>query len=261
MVFCFTPYAFGGLKDDLTNWFSASEETEAKPVAQEVDLIKDMDVPVTIKVVEEESAASKAMFAFLAVGTFWFWTIILVELGVLFYFIDRTNGSANLAFLGFLATLQWVFGVDLIGYVLYDPIRAGVIVCSYIVIGIFWAMFRWRWFAGSFANELLENKQTILDGSYHTVYGKNYKLDSSKRVDEKNRYLKETWNEFIDRVTFKAKEYKGLLIQWMACWPISMIWFLISDFVRELFSKIYYRMSKFFDKISQGTMKSIKDKE
>jgi hypothetical protein len=105
----------------------------------------------------------------------------------------------------------------------------------YLPLGVCWSLFRWNWIVGNAITELLKSRKS---------YG-----------DDKER-----WAEYVDDYTPKASSNKERICFWIAYWPLSIAWFVVSDFITELVEKIYARIAKWFDAISERQKRRAKGK-
>lgn len=176
----------------------------------------------------------------LAIGSFWFWILVAVELVLVFAFVENEKGLlAGVSFGVFGLVLQFVFGVDIFKFIIENPWKIGVFAAAYVAIGITWSIFRFWWFVGTKFQEIAD-------------YEKNWMTRNGYQYDENGAMAPETvikWNEYVDKNSPTALENKAFICRLIAYWPINVIWFLISDFVKEFFVKIYNRLSKVYEGI------------
>jgi hypothetical protein len=48
----------------------------------------------------------------------------------------------------------------------------------------------------------------------------------------------------------QASEYKATILTWMAFWPMSLLWTILDDFVKELYENIYQYLATWLQNIS-----------
>lgn len=176
---------------------------------------------------------------------FWLIPFLVVNSILMIYWIDREySGLATGSLLVTGAILQWIFGIDIIGYIGRHPSVVGYGAIGYFVVGTLWAIIKWWFF----------------------VVGERRKYDEAKAkflADKKitgpiPNDLKEAFADFINRrygddsieIRPQVTNHKARIYMWMAYWPFSALWTLINDPVRRIFREIYARIRATLQKIS-----------
>lgn len=152
-------------------------------------------------------------------STFWFWGFILIELVVMFACIAyERSGRAFVSLIVTLVIFKYLLGISVLQYALQYPLLTLFWAACYVAIGITYAILRW------------DRK------------GAKWRRRYDRGTDDDKRHSL--------RYRPKAKESKNQIIIWMMYWPISGTWWLISDFVRELFVTVYHQMVTLLDRIA-----------
>jgi len=200
------------------------------------------------------------MFELFVIGTFWFWALIIAELVLLFVFIENENGvEATVSLVIFAACLQWLGNVDLIGYVLSNPLSILAVVAAYFVIGSVWGIIKWWVFCRDRLEEYQDARENFLrshgaDPSLKTM-PENLRAAWKKWLDDHRNYDQ---GRTLDEAP-RASKNKSRIMRWMSFWPVSMIWSLINDFVKRIFKTIYQKIAGFLQRISDNMFGSIRD--
>jgi hypothetical protein len=154
-----------------------------------------------------------------AVGTLWFWLLLIISSGIIIHLIEYTD-SAYSSFIWVILVLSifYFFGgsvnIKSVGAFIVDqPDHALGILVSYFVIGLIWTIIKWYFF-------LLDIKDTLVE-----KFKRNAKL--SPQFDIKEYY---------------PSEYSQKLISWAIYWPLSCIWTIISNPVRRIFTWLINRL-------------------
>lgn len=167
------------------------------------------------------------LMQFLAVSGAAFW-IILAGVVVLDIILLASDNEVE----------GWAVGITigaLVGAVLFTDafkgtrmadIVAGVVV--YVVAGVLWSFKKWYSFVSGKLAELRENYRTRVN---KTVSGN------------------ETFASYVKDYQPRAIENKQRIIGWMALWPFSVSWWILT-WPRHAFVWIYNRISTIFDRIS-----------
>ena len=159
-------------------------------------------------------------------STFWFWGIILIEVVVLFACIEfERSGRAFVSLIVTLFLFKYLLGISVLQYVSAHPVLTLMWLAGYVGVGVGYALVRWD------------------------LKGAKWRRRYDRGNDE------EKHNSLSYRP--KAKESKNRIIIWMMYWPISATWWLLSDFVRELFVTIYHYMVTMLDRIAARHTKGI----
>lgn len=126
----------------------------------------------------------------------------------------------------------------------------------YLVIGVAWSFFKWilkvkRAYEAKQARKIEQEKH----------YRENYKW-KTKTTEEPleptatmvladwNATLRENQARYPEIKRPEASKSMGLIISWMAYWPVSALSFGIFDALTELFKTIYRRCLKLYDRLT-----------
>ena len=201
------------------------------------------------------------MLELFVVGTFWFWALIALEVVLLFSFVEYENGSgATVSLVIFACCLQWLGNVDIIGYIVSNPLQTLILVGSYFLLGAIWGTIKWWIFCHDRLEEYNDLKQEF--------FQKNGVPAGTKVVPAE---LKAEWRGLLERHTAynrgggklsdapSAKKNKSRIMRWMSFWPFSMVWSFINDFVKRVFRSIYQKIAGYLQHISDSMFGKIQD--
>jgi len=165
-----------------------------------------------------------------AVGTFWFWTLILASMISIIALIENEyNIMADIVFAGSILALYKLGSGEAIN-----------------TIGS-WAVTHWFYTILIFIGYLLSG--TI----YSLVKWAIFVADGKAKIIRNNGYFsKSDWT---------PGKNKARITHWMIFWPISGIWTLISNPVARAFNRIFYRLESVYQKISDKIMKELIEKK
>ena len=208
------------------------------------------------------------MYTILAVGTFWFWLLISIELIVLFAFIANESGTGAALSVFTLCTFLYLFGgVNIVAYVGAHPLESVGWIAGYLVLGVGWAVLKWYFFVKERLREYKKLRVEFLT---------THKQDITKPVPEE---LKEKWVDCLTRqgwarygdwkvfeggkrlvrIIPQASRNKARIMRWIAWWPVSLVWSVISDWVVEILQRIYERIAGVLQRIADAIFEDVED--
>ncbi len=203
-------------------------------------------------------------------GTLGFWILSVIAALAIVIALDKENGWGAVATLvGFtVAVTLWGSGVSIFSWAVANPwlIVAGI--AGYLVIGTVWGVAKWalkvRKEAFKAREEYLELKHTFFQNNEIDVV--NYKKTpvpeklqaqwlAHLRGDTQVGFARGVpkYINFFKNGKFtppKIHDYKSTLMLWMAFWPLSALWTLIDDFVKELYEHIYRLLADWLQSLS-----------
>lgn len=172
---------------------------------------------------------------------------------MLFVLVENDRaGGAGISVVIFGLLLQFLGGVDVFGTIWNNPVYILVFLALYLVAGTVWAVSKWYIFVKKIARKYREIKTEFLHSR---------KLEPGDPLDDKQRaeLLRQARDSGIKEVPPRANSNKSRIIGWMVFWPISLVWSLLDDFVKELFTQVYDFIGGFLQRISNRVFKDIVD--
>jgi hypothetical protein len=196
------------------------------------------------------------MLELFAVGGVLFWTLIVAELVLLFVFTEYENGvCATISLVCFLAILQFMAKVNVIGFIWEHPLQLLMVAAVYLIAGACWGIFKWRRLVilrlrdhddalakFAVAKGLPENT-TVLPAQYREEW---------KRELERGKAFDGPFNGQTLADTPLARKNKARITRWMSLWIFSMALFFLKDLVVEVFSAMYVKLAKFLQRIADN---------
>jgi len=203
------------------------------------------------------------MFAFIA--TWWFW-IVFVEVIFVFAVLAYDKGTAaTISLLVFGALLYWLGDVDFITFFKENPSYLVYGALIYFPVGALWSTFKWFMFVLDRKTHYKEFKREFLND--HKLNGLQVTVPMNQRSVDNNLITKEVlehWKNFCRPRAHQmeipqVREHKYNIMRWMGYWPFSMIWTLISDFVRRVSRAIYNAIRDMLQAISDRVFADMKE--
>lgn len=193
------------------------------------------------------------MLEIFVVGSFWFWTLIVAEVVLLFLFTEYENGiGASLSLFAFGAALQLCGNVNLLSYVFYNWIYLIPILAAYLLLGAGWGIFKWRnlvvnrlhEYFNLFA-EFLRKKGLPSD---ITVLPVSYRVEWKQCIERTRDY---STGQTVADVPL-ARQHKARIIRWMSLWIFSATLYVFKDMVREVFQWMYAKLANFLQRLADN---------
>lgn len=188
------------------------------------------------------------------VGSFAFWALIAVEIILLYVFEANENGVGSvLSLLGFAALLQWFGGVDILGTIHAKPWYVPMFLIALVLPGIAWMIWRWRKYVKMRIREYQDKRTEFMEGH---GFDPNGEMDGPTKLAWMNELVRSTpyksW--FGKPLTLadspKVRHHKSMCVGWMMFWPVSMSWYFLHDFLKELWLDIYHWFAGFLQRIA-----------
>lgn len=202
------------------------------------------------------------MLELFVIGTFWFWALLVLEVIILFAFVEYENGvGATISLIIFACCLQWLGDVDLLGFVFGNPLQLFICVASYFFIGAIWGTIKWWIFCRDRLEEYHELKEEFLISkglpAGTKVMPQEHKVEWKRKLENYRGYAFRNVGNLSEAP--RVKRNKIRIVRWMSFWPVSMIWSIINDFVKRIFKSIYYEISSYLQHISDNMFGDVQD--
>lgn len=172
-----------------------------------------------------------ALASLLVFGTLWFWLFIIAAvIGITALIECDNNAWADIVFIGTIIALYKLgCGGQLAAIGLWisqNWFYSILIFLGYLFVGALYSIIKWALF-------LSDAKDVLM------------------RKGETRWFNKKDWT---------PGNHKARIIHWMTYWPISGIWTLISNPVRKMANRIFYKLEKVYQNISDRIMVDIQEK-
>ena len=169
------------------------------------------------------------MLTLLAIGSLWFWLMIIVSIVAITALIENEqNAWADVVFVATFVLL-YKFGcgqslTNLWSMVTTHIWQTILLVLGYFAAGTVYSILKWALY-------VKDGKQRILDSGA--------------------KFYADKWT---------PDYHKAKITHWMIYWPISGIWTIISNPVVKLFNRIFNSIKVVYQNISDRIMKDLIDK-
>lgn len=176
-----------------------------------------------------------------AVGTFWFWALVVAEIILLFIFTENKHGwGGTISLVVFAGLLQWCGSIDIFGFMATNPLKIVAFVLSYVALGLLWAIYgKWVLLIRDQISDRREAEEQWLEsrGLKGKVLGEREKAEIT---------------DYLDRAHPQPliKNHKADFCRWATFWWISMAWFFGADLIRRVYNEIYKSIAAYLQRIS-----------
>lgn len=171
-----------------------------------------------------------AIFAF---GTIFFWLLLVLTVILMTAFVEKeeqTGTGATITFLVSMALMCFLGNLEtfksLLNYVTENPGTIIGLGLLYIVLSVAWSFFKWYFYLSAIKE-----------------YHKQRTFDIRK-----------------DDINISSSENKTRVLVWMSYWPLSATWTIINDPIRKMYKHILYRLSGFYQGISDRMFPELNEK-
>jgi hypothetical protein len=195
-----------------------------------------------------------ALIAAFAVGTLWFWLLMLLSFIVITAFVENEVGTgATITLIITVLLLDLLCKVPVFKVILGHPLRTLELVALYFVLGAVWGVVKWVFYLKDNLSRYNEARVEFL---------------KDKRADEMTPELASKFQDYLannyrrsERVEINPQvaEHKEDILRWMTYWPFSGLWTIINDPVRKLFKVAFASIQGGLQKLSDRMFRNAID--
>lgn len=163
-----------------------------------------------------------AATAFLAFGGIWFWGFVGILLAIELICVAKENSIAATFFLiaGTATLLYLGNGNPLFDWLSASWWNAGISVAAYLPIGIVYSIWRWYAYVGKHNDRVVE------------LFLRQRKETHKDVLNDPEKTAKLVG--YLETERPRASEAKQKISTWIVYWPISLLWYLLSDVILDV---------------------------
>lgn len=186
--------------------------------------------------------------------------IIAVAIAVLLEF-EKEGWATTLFSVGAVLTL-WSYKGVIWDVVSTNPLPIVYFVLTYIVLGIGWSIFKWKFYIN-----VKVDKFNFIKSTFVEKYGEikdNWKkwIGYLQNVKDstfggKSFYESDSPEAIVAKVIPQASTKKALIVSWISYWPMSLGATLLNNPFRKFFEWIYSLVSGIYDRMSSNASAKI----
>jgi hypothetical protein len=189
------------------------------------------------------------MFEIFVYGTFWFWTLIALEITLLFICtVNERFGFALFSVIFGLALLHCFGNLNIFETLANHPLIIFGCFIGYFIVGTSWAICKWWFHVRDMRRKYAEVDRKLKE--MRKAYDKAGITEEFQAWCQKT-YKIYPWYEIRD---YKPNVYrsKTRILFWMSWWPFSLAWTLINDPITRAFTCIYNAITNWLQRISDS---------
>jgi hypothetical protein len=215
---------------------------------------------------------------FFVAGGLAFWILCAVVAVLILVALDRDSGwGAFLSLVVFCVVFTaWGQGADVAKWAIANPTYIAGGIGVYLLAGAVWGVARWALKVRKLAREckdiyqkrrysfLVKNrdewKSPLMKGvalNEDTPVPQHLQKEWIKTPIYGDDFQEVSRNEQGKIVAPRARDYKASILLWMSFWPLSAIWTVLDDLVKEVFENIYQFLSTWLQSIADKAFASI----
>jgi len=243
-------WSWGKKKEDKKEEKAEEKKPEpaAAPVATKPDPPKEAPAPQPKK----PRGPMFPLMEIFVIGGAYFWLLSIFLFISLCYFLESDRWVASWASIMMFFGALYAFGnYNVVEVLLAKPWHVVGYISGYLVIAVIYAFFRWGVYLTDEKGEYDDKRRAFLDEN---------KITGNEMPDD----LKHQWKQHLRVEDFadvipKARRNKNKIIAWMSLWPWSFFWFMIRDFVRKIFTRIYYKVAAYMQRMADKRFSNAQD--
>ena len=222
---------------------------------------------------------------FLVFGGIAFWAVTILTFLAMLVAIEWENGFWATGFLiAWLGSIHIWGDINVVQWIVENQLLTAGFVVGYFVVGTAWCYSKWYfWLKKKFARSVELYRANRLNFEHTSERFEKVKANHATFVDptnkhdpsdedvvRENRYWEQSvsdmareeqnWGAMKEKLSSppQVADNKAQIIRWMTFWPISGLWTLINDPIRQAFIKIYDRISGRLQRMSDRIFDDMK---
>jgi hypothetical protein len=183
------------------------------------------------------------MFEMLFSNLFVFYGIIFVLFLVGTIFAEVDDNSSTFPFVPAICSAIFYFFLgrtDFYQYFDYSALQFAILGVVYLIVGSVWSFIKWYMYS---KNKLPAYKREL---EYEL---KKYEVSSFRDLnDEDKKKVEKELSGLIPKVT----NNKSRVISWIVYWPLSIVRYIFTEFLYDMFSGIFNLIKDYFQSVTNN---------
>ena len=229
-----------------------------------------MNLFATAATVATEAAPWYLLF-FVPFTLLWWVLIAVISIYVIYALERELYYGVGLVFLATFLAMWFLGGVNVLTWIIANPLMALAIFGGYFLIGAVFSVIKWILFVTGRRNEYEDLKVAWLQGigQEGTTVTENFKADWKKYLLNTDRsdghWNRQKWwvraggTKKKIRIIPVAWEHKARVTAWITVWPWSAFWTIFDDIIIRIGEAIQTCLAKFMDAIAMRAFSGTDD--
>jgi len=206
-----------------------------------------------------------AIYEFVVIMGFWFWLIFVGSSCCIFWAVEEKSGVwATVAFVLAFFLLEWKSEIyKPLSYLRENPWNVFYFSLKYFAIGTAWCVCKWWFYVNGRLHDYEEFKREWLGSRRDkgVVEIEGNKIPGTLKSAWKDALMNNRIYDDGERLgeTPQVSRHKDEILSWMSFWPWSMFWTIVKDFIKKIFTSIYYQIRNWMQWISNKIFSKIQD--
>lgn len=208
-------------------------------------------------------------------GGWIFWSLTAIFLIIFFSSIHHENRKlSTISFFSYFILLAVFSSIDMVGFVIRNPVLLLIFIASYFLCGIIWAFFKWNIYTSEALNKYNDYKKEWLEKRGITgntvpeelkkewkhiaqIYAESLEKVSGYSNHYGNKISEYTGEQIVNAIKPKVKENKGTIIFWLTYWPFNLCYYMFADVIADIWNSIYRKIGNSLQSVSDRKFKGI----
>lgn len=158
-----------------------------------------------------------------------------------------------------LAVLQYYSPLQPISFIIHRPIDAAMIAGAYFAAGSIWILIKWFSHVYKIRDRFHEVKDQIIKGmksDFGTFPNDYFNQDGSLTLNGSQLLHVRGATRIHEReLPPQVSHHKAEIYMWWLCWPLSLIWTMLSDPIIRLWNFVYNLFGNMMQTISDNAFR------
>jgi len=186
------------------------------------------------------------------------WILIAAIIAISILVEIEERGWATTIFCISMALVLWKYWDDVFSWISQNPTGTLLFILFYTLSGIIWSIIKWKSYISKYARAFQIVKENFIKKHGEIASKWNKWIDWLREHKEEltpGGYIGfaeiDSPEDIAKRLTISSNSNKGLIVSWIAYWPMSIASTLLNDPFRRFMNWIYDRISGVFQRMSE----------
>lgn len=201
-----------------------------------------------------------AVAIFILFSPLW-WALVVGGSALIIWALEKEKGLlASVVLLASILAMTFFGNVPTFAWIVANPWSFAAAAGIYLAAGALWGLIRWWIFNNHVLEEYEEDKMEWLHarGVNDLIVPEKLKADWNKELlNYASRWSKTIAGEQKIVIEPRWWDHKNKIATWMAIWPWSMAWYVVANFVKDVFKRIQRWLSSVMERITKFVFRNV----